>query len=97
MKFGYIIRLNKAKGECGMHTIDAEQLGECLDDLGCSEAEKSGIMLCRRNDDIAGTIRLLRKRRQAILDEIHREEKQISCLDYLVFKLNEQLDESKGK
>ena len=78
-------------------TIDTEQLGECLDDLGCSDAEKSEIMRCRRNDDIAGTIRLLRKRRQAILDEIHREEKQISCLDYLVFKLNEQLDESKGK
>lgn len=74
---------------------DLEKFGECLDDIGCSEAEKAGIMRCRCNDDPNGTIRLLRKRRQDILDEIHREEKQISCLDYLVFMLEKELEERK--
>lgn len=72
---------------------EIEKFGECLDDIGCNEAEKSGIMRCRCCDDLNGTIRLLRKRRQVILDEIHEEEKQISCLDYLVFMLEKELDE----
>ena len=83
---------------------DAERFGECLDDIGCCESEKAELIHCRCNDDIQGTIRLLRKRRQTLLDAIHKEEKQISCLDCLdclVFKLNEQLeqqlDENKGK
>lgn len=71
---------------------EIERFGDCLDDIGCSEAEKSGIMRCRCSDDLNGTIRLLRKRRQVILDEIHEEEKQISCLDYLVFMLEKELD-----
>lgn len=83
-----------------MPITDAEKLGDCLDDLGCSEAEKAGIMRCRSNDDIKGTICLLRKRRQALLDAVHKEEKRISCLDYLVFMLEKQLesefDEHKG-
>lgn len=80
-----------------MPMTDPEQLGDCLADLGCNEAEKAEIMRCRGNDDIQGTIRLLRKRRQTLLDAIHKEEKQISCLDYLVFMLEKQLDENKGK
>lgn len=90
-----------AERRCLMPMTDAERFGECLDDIGCCENEKAELMHCRCNDDIPGTIRLLRKRRQALLDAIHKEEKQISCLDYLVFKLNEQLeqqlDENKGK
>ena len=84
-----------------MPMTDAERFGECLDDIGCCESEKAELMHCRCNDDIQGTIRLLRKRWQTLLDAIHKEEKQRSCLDYLVFKLNEQLeqqlDENKGK
>ena len=80
-----------------MPMTDAERFGECLDDIGCCETEKAELMHCRCNDDIPGTIRLLRKRRQTLLDAIHKEEKQISCLDYLVFMLEKQLDENKGK
>lgn len=62
-------------------------LEECLVYFGCDENEKAEILKCRANGNLKSTIQLLRKRRQAILDSIHAEEKQISCLDYLVFQL----------
>lgn len=62
-------------------------LEECLAYFGCDENEKSEILKCHKNGNIKGMIQLLRKRRQTILNTIHAEEKQISCLDYLVFKI----------
>ncbi len=37
-------------------------------------------------------IRLLRRHRQTLLDRIHKEEAQISCLDYLVFQLEKEIE-----
>ena len=62
-------------------------LEECLAYFGCDEDEKAEILKCSENGNIKGMIQLLRKRRQAILNTIHAEEKQISCLDYLVFQI----------
>ena len=62
-------------------------LEECLAYFGCDEDEKAEILKCHENGNIKGMIQLLRKRRQAILNTIHAEEKQISCLDYLVFQI----------
>ena len=62
-------------------------LKECLDYFGCDENEKAEILKCSENGNVKGMIQLLRKRRQAILNTIHEEEKQISCLDYLVFQI----------
>lgn len=73
-----------------MPAMKSEKLKECLDDFGFDEKEKAEIMQCYENDDTRGIIRLLRRHRQTALDKIHTEEKQISCLDYLIFQLENE-------
>ncbi len=68
-----------------------EKLEEYLDDFGCNENEKAEILNCHRNNDTKCVIALLRKHRQEILNTIHNEEKQISCLDYFVFQLEKEI------
>lgn len=67
------------------------QLKECLQDAGCSEEEKAEIMKCYYENDIKQVINLLRMHRKVTLDTVHTGEKQISCLDYLVFRLEKEL------
>ena len=72
--------------------MPTEKLEECLDDFGCNETEKAEILNCHNNNDKKGVIALLRKHRQKILNTIHNEEKQISCLDYFVFQLEKEIN-----
>lgn len=75
-----------------MPVIEYERLEEYLDDTGCTLKEKAEILEYAGNHDIQNIIRLLRRHRQSILDTIHKEEKQISCLDYLVFQLEKEIN-----
>lgn len=72
-------------------TFDEKQFEECLNDIGCSENEKTEILKFYAENDIKQTINLLRMHRKVTLDTIHIGEKQISCLDYLVFQLEKEL------
>lgn len=67
------------------------QLEECLIDAGCSKKERSEILQCYSESNIQQMISLLRMHRKVTLDMIHAGEKQISCLDYLVFQLEKEL------
>lgn len=73
-----------------MPIMEYEKLAGYLDDFGCDENEKSDILYCNESDDVNGMLRLLRKHRKYTLNSIHKEEKQISCLDYLVFQLEKE-------
>ena len=35
-------------------------------------------------------LRLLSQKREGLLDQVHREEKQIHCLDYLVYQIEKE-------
>ncbi len=72
--------------------IESERFEECLDDIGCLPEVKAEILEYAENHDIQNIIRLLRRHRQSTLDSIHKEEKQISCLDYIVFQLEKELE-----
>ncbi len=39
------------------------------------------------NDEEDKRITLLERHREALLDEVHNEEKKISCLDYLIYRM----------
>ncbi|MCM1225955.1 MAG: hypothetical protein NC320_00840 [Clostridium sp.] len=67
-----------------------KQLEECLTDAGCSKKEKAEILQCYSEHNIQQTIRLLRMHRKVALDTIHTGEKQLGCLDYLVFQLEKE-------
>lgn len=74
-----------------MPVIKSERLEEYLDDIGCSSKEKIEILEYAKNHDIQNIIRLLRRHRQLTLNTIHKEEKQISCLDYIIFQLEKEI------
>jgi hypothetical protein len=44
-------------------------------------------LVCWRMGDIKEQLTLLSRQRAVILDRLHREEKQIDCLDYLVYQI----------
>lgn len=75
-----------------MSVIESERFEEYLDDIGCPLKEKAEVLKYAENHDIQNIVRLLRRHRQSTLDTIHKEEKQISCLDYLVFQLEKELN-----
>lgn len=72
--------------------IEYERLKEYLYDIGCHLKEKAEILEYSEKHDIQNIIRLLRRHRQSTLDTIHKEERQINCLDYLVFQLEKEIN-----
>ena len=63
---------------------------ENLTDAGCCE---ESIRLCeslRREGKTAELLKFLTEQRKRLLDALHREQKQIDCLDYLVCKVRKE-------
>lgn len=56
-------------------------------DVGCSEDMISAFMKCRKAGNDEESFRMLRGQRKCLLDEVHRGEKKISCLDYLIYQI----------
>lgn len=46
---------------------------------------------CWRAGETAAQLKLLSKKRENLLDRVHRAEKQIDCLDYLVYQIRKGL------
>lgn len=59
-----------------------------LKDAGCDQKIIECFMKCMAQDDFNGQLRLMKEQRKCLLDRVHEEEKQISCLDYLVYQIN---------
>ena len=66
-------------------TLEQEEIAQILRDAGCSEDEVCR-MLCHA-DDTACLLTHLSRRRAMLLDEVHRSEKKIDCLDYLIYRI----------
>ena len=47
--------------------------------------------------EIGEQLRLLSAKRRSLLDHIHQEEKQIGCLDYLVYQMSSRSDKQQGR
>jgi len=59
-----------------------------LKDAGCDQKIIECFMECMAQDDFNGQLRLMKEQRKCLLDRVHEEEKQISCLDYLVYQID---------
>ncbi|MCM1135790.1 MAG: hypothetical protein NC400_09480 [Clostridium sp.] len=64
-----------------------EDVIQNLKDAGCGKEVIKCFMECMEQDDLDGQMRLMDEQRQCLLDKVHEEEKQISCLDYLVYQM----------
>ena len=62
-----------------------------MKDAGCSEDTIQRFLLCYQEDDIKGELKVLSNHRQALLDEVHKGQKEIDCLDYLVYQIEKDL------
>lgn len=58
-----------------------------LRDAGCNQEMIDSFMKCMEQDDYNGQIRLMEGQRKCLLDKVHQGEKQIDCLDYLVYQI----------
>ncbi|MCM1542865.1 MAG: hypothetical protein NC121_16615 [Blautia sp.] len=65
----------------------AEDVIQNLKDAGCDRETIGRFMECMEQDDLIGQLRLMEEHRKCILDRVHKEEKQIDCLDYLVYQI----------
>lgn len=62
-----------------------------MKDAGCSEDTIQRFLFCYQADDIKGELKVLSNHRQALLDEVHKEQKEIDCLDYLVYQIEKKI------
>ncbi|MEY8392657.1 hypothetical protein D3Z36_09820 [Lachnospiraceae bacterium] len=56
-------------------------------DAGCSQDIIERCLACIAQGNKKGLLDLLNEHRESILSKVHEEEKQIDCLDYLVFQI----------
>lgn len=59
-----------------------------LRDAGCTEETITAFWEILKKGEKETALKLLGKHRNSLLDTIHDEQKQIDCLDYLIFQMN---------
>ena len=70
-----------------MRPDSREDLIQNLKDAGCCEKMICDFMECFDKADIDSQIALLELHRDDLLDNVHSEERKISCLDYLLYQI----------
>ena len=70
--------------------VPPEALRQNLEDAGCDEETVERCLDCARQGRMQEQLRLLSAHRRLLLDAVHRCEKQITCLDYLVFQIERE-------
>ena len=63
---------------------------ERLKDIGFNEKEAKKFIECQNSNNFKGQCECLDKKRKMILDNVHKEEKQIINLDYLKYNLEKE-------
>ncbi|MCI8623636.1 MAG: hypothetical protein HFG26_08245 [Provencibacterium sp.] len=71
-----------------------EDLIQNLKDAGCDDAAIATLLKYLENGRDQEILRLLKKHRRVLLNGLHREQRRIDCLDYLVFMLQKQSSQS---
>lgn len=67
-----------------------ERMIEILKDAGCSHQQIGEFMELYRQGKIERLYILLEKHRRKILENLHKTEREIDCLDYLVYQMKKQ-------
>ena len=65
-------------------------LRQNLIDAGCSQELVQRCVALSEGERAAEVLRILSRHRRTLLDTVHQGEKQIDCLDYLVYKLEKE-------
>lgn len=61
-----------------------------LKDAGCDADTVEQFVKLGKTGEKSGQLRLLERHRRALLEMVHENEKQIDCLDYLLFQMKKE-------
>ena len=75
----------------GNRNMSLQETIQNLKDAGCDRETAERFMALEGAGDIQEQLRLLSVHRKQLLDRIHREEKRIDCLDYLVYQIQKSM------
>lgn len=70
-----------------MRVNDENAIVQNLIDAGCGQELIAEFMADLRKENISKDLKLLAAHRRSLLDNLHKEQKRIDCLDYLVYKM----------
>ena len=70
--------------------MTAQALLENLEDAGCGPESAECFLALEQSGQYLELLRLLSDHRRQLLDCLHREERRIDCLDYLVYQLEKR-------
>lgn len=65
-----------------------------LEDAGCDADFIEEFFICHQENNAKKKLQLLSKQRKQLLENVHKEEQCICCLDYLVHEIEKEM---KGK
>lgn len=63
---------------------------QCLKDAGCNDEEIDCFLRCRGSGQPQEELALLGRYRDALLIRLHKNQKRIDCLDYLVYRIKKE-------
>lgn len=73
-----------------MNANDENAIVQNLKDAGCGQALITEFMEDFRKKNISKDLKLLQAHRRLLLEKLHKEQKRIDCLDYLVYKMTKE-------
>ncbi len=82
--------VNSMKRDGFMNVNDENALVQNLIDAGCGQEFIEEFMDDFRTENISKNLKLLAAHRRLLLDNLHKEQKRIDCLDYLVYKMTKE-------
>lgn len=75
------------------NNLEQERTIQNMRDAGCNEDTINSFLLYYQADDVKGELKILASHRQTLLDKIHKGQKEIDCLDYLVYQIEKNRKE----
>ena len=70
--------------------MTAQALLDNLEDAGCDSSFVERFLALERSGQYRELLRLLSDHRRHLIDCLHREERRIDCLDYLVYQMEKR-------
>ena len=89
--------LSAQKGVNYMKDDPRDDLIQNLEDAGCSHKVVEEFLSCGGEKKAQDQLKVLSNHRKKLLDNVHKCEKQIGCLDYLVYKLQKDKENNDDK
>ncbi len=73
-----------------MNSYNENAIVQNLIDAGCGKEFIAEFMNDFRAENVSKSLKLLETHRRLLLDNLHKEQERIDCLDYLVYRMTKE-------